>query len=705
MQTAPPSLYRLREDLRIFPLGDRSGKGYVIEDPLRNLFFRIGQREYQFLCQLESHDNLDFISLQKDEKESFDHDEAMVILRWLAAKQLLQSLDRDTFNAVAALEKKTATPSLLSRLNPITFRLPLFNPDPLLNRSIFLLGWLAGPLFFLLWSLTGLTAMGLLLVNWEIFWAQSATIFAPRNLALLILIWLALKLAHELAHALACRRYGGRVYEFGVLFILFIPITYVNASSSWSFSSKWQRIHVAAAGMIMELFIAWLAIIYWAFSQGSTSAQLAYQTVLVAGISSILFNANPLMRFDGYYILSDLVKIPNLYGKALNAVHQLGRWFWFGIPPVGSRPTLPIICYGIMVYIWRILVLISLGFLASLMFSGWGILLTFLAIAAWVIQPIINLAGRLIELRAQNHRLERHFLIRVIILTAISGYLLFGLSLTPLSKAPAVVLFKEQYHIRTVTPGFVDELLVADGERVEKGQILAIFSNPELIATAAELQQELEIITIQKRQAQLDGDGGRLQILERKIEVLHRQKRQIDEDQDSLLVRAPGDGVVVASGLQNLLGLWMPRGEELLQIVTTGHKQLVASVSQDEIAVYQNRINERFPIQLNVLGATTYWGRLEKISPVASTELVHFAMGAPHQGALDVKARPGSTGYSLFVPRFSLYFSLPDDLKHRVRAGQTATIEAAGIKRSVASLFGATIRDWLNAKRDAMDQK
>ena len=125
-----------------------------------------------------------------------------------------------------------------------------------------------------------------------------------------------IKTVHEFGHSFACRRFGGEVHTMGIMFLLFTPIPYMDATASWSFRSRWQRALVGAAGMIVEVFVASLATFVWASTAPGTIHSLAYNMMFVASVSTVLFNANPLLRFDGYYILSDLLDIPNLHQRS-----------------------------------------------------------------------------------------------------------------------------------------------------------------------------------------------------------------------------------------------------------------------------------------------------------------------------------------------------------------------------------------------------
>ena len=162
---------------------------------------------------------------------------------------------------------------------------------------------------------------------------STSGVLAVGNWLWLGVAWVGLKVLHECGHAVACKRLGGEVREAGVIFVLLAPLAYVDVTSTWRLRSKWARIQVAAAGMYVELFVAALATLVWARTPTSVLNQVCLNVMTTAGVMTVLFNANPLMRFDGYYIVSDLLELPNLYTQGQQYVAYLCRWLFFGIWP------------------------------------------------------------------------------------------------------------------------------------------------------------------------------------------------------------------------------------------------------------------------------------------------------------------------------------------------------------------------------------
>ena len=227
--------------------------------------------------------------------------------------------------------------------------------------------------------------------NWKVFVNESAGVLYVNNWLWLIGVYIVLKVLHELFHGLVCKKYGGEIYEAGIILILCMPIGYVDATSSWRFHSRWQRIHTAAAGMMIELFAAGLAAIIWSYTEPGFINSLAYHVIIIAGISTVIFNANPLMRFDGYFIFADLVDIPNLYARGRQYIFYLLKKYLLAqeteLPVLGSNKDYLVRIYGITTLIWRLLIIVILLVGAWTLFYGAGMLIAVLAMILYFALP------------------------------------------------------------------------------------------------------------------------------------------------------------------------------------------------------------------------------------------------------------------------------------------------------------------------------
>lgn len=711
--TGSITMPRLRPGLRFSPAGEKGESHYIIEDTARHLYYRIGPEEYILLTHLNHSSTLEELLQQcaGTSQTILSPEQAMTVLKWAASRQLLQTDSPEMFNALLGQENQMKTMRALNRMNLVSFKIPLGNPDPLLKKISPWFRPLTGPFLGLLWFITALLALGTLFSHWQEFHARSAGFFSPANLVLIWLIWLGLKILHELFHALVCYRYGGRIHEAGILFILFMPFTYVDATSSWNFPSRWQRLHVAAAGIFSELAVAWIALLVWAHNPDTTTGLIAHRTVIVAGVSSLFFNGNPLMRFDGYYVLSDLVGIANLYQMGLQSTKEFWAYLLLNIratsplKSLSSRKRLFVRIYGILVYIWRFLVLASLGYMASKLFGGLGLLISLVALIVWISSPLHTFISRWPIYKSQNPHILQDLLLRTLIMTCLTTVLLTTVGWNRSIRAPAVVEYEHQYRVKTKAGGFVTRILIRDGEQVKKGQTLVVLEDPDQKATLHTLELDLEQIELKSRIAYNKGMLPEMQMLRRQEEALKTRLQQEREDFASLTLKAPGNGTVIAPDLDQLIGRYLHKGKEILWIVNPTQKHLVASIAQNDIDQMRSLVDQNITVDMRNSGLDLFSGKVKRISPTASTELAHPGLAAKYGGPVDVLEKMVRAGrdsrrqqmqMEFFNPRFSMEISLPQELVKRLRPGQIAYIVAKGphitLRQKIQDIFSSWVK-------------
>jgi hypothetical protein len=226
--------------------------------------------------------------------------------------------------------------------NILSIRFRGFDPDRMLTAMNPFTAWFFTWPTFIAMLLLGIGAASLIFAQFDTFQAKLPSFgefFEAKNWIWLALVMALTKVAHEFGHGLACKRFGGQCHEAGVMLLVLTPCLYMNVSDSWLLKSKWQRAFIAAAGMYVELIIASIAVFIWWFSQPGMVNQLALNVIFVSSVSTLLFNANPLLRYDGYYILSDLLEIPNLGNPkpAQQSDDDLAAVLWADIAGHGSH--------------------------------------------------------------------------------------------------------------------------------------------------------------------------------------------------------------------------------------------------------------------------------------------------------------------------------------------------------------------------------
>lgn len=371
----------LRQDLDVTRHVFRGEPAYVLRDPMTFQSHRVSPEDYRLLVRLDSNRPLqdvfaDLVAenvIKPEDEESFY--QFIVSLHRLSFLNLPISDEKLLYRRFLAKRRARSREKLMAFL---FYRVPLWNPDAFLEQTI---GWVR-PLFtkwaFLIW-LTVMAAAG------AVGWLNRAELAEPIHGLLaaqnLIIIWvtlIALKVIHEFGHAYACKHYGGYVPEMGAYIILFTPCAYVDATACWGFSRRRDRLIVCLAGMYVEVFIAALAVFVWAATGPSLVNAVAYNVIFLAGVTTVLFNVNPLMRYDGYYVLSELTEIPNLRQRSSRYLIDTMKRVFVGVKtgerPASRRLRATLLTFGIAAGIYKtmLLVVISALVASKLFFVGIG---------------------------------------------------------------------------------------------------------------------------------------------------------------------------------------------------------------------------------------------------------------------------------------------------------------------------------------------
>ncbi len=650
---------RLADDLVVTPQEHGGTLYYHVELPQEGKFFRVGYPEYVLISLLNGESTLAqalTASVRVLGAQALAQKKALEVASWLLENSLAH-LPESTSANPGGRRESAQKGALLRRLNPFWMKLRLGHPDRLLTRILPACGWV-----FSRWAVAcGLALIGIALIvaltNRDRFAASAHVIFAPANWLSMGLAWIALKLIHELAHAVSCKRHGGEVRETGLVFILFAPAAYVDVTSCWRFPSKWQRIHVAAAGMYVELVVAALAVVLWQQTDSPVMRHALFNVILMASLSTLLFNANPLMRFDGYYLLADLLEIPNLSIEGTNAMRRMGRRLFWGIPVtdrvhIGWRGAV-IGLYGAAASCWRLVVSGSLVAASMWLWHGAGLFLGLLGILAWFGQPLWNL---LKECHRQYYESPLMLLRAASVAATVATAAAVALAWVPWPgevTAPAIVEYTDLSIVRSGTAGFVAHVHVRDGQQVAAGDLLAELRNDELELELRDLELQAAQAELLHRTALNERDAGRAQIVLRNQQALAERLQELREKHAHLRVHAPVPGRVVARHLKHLTDTYVSEGTELLAIGDERWKELRLSIAHDEVADILPLVGEQVRFRLDVGGL--HLGTLTRIEPRASRQLPHPSLSATVGGPLAVQESTEPTARKdpqLVAPRF-----------------------------------------------------
>jgi putative peptide zinc metalloprotease protein len=460
----------------------------------------------------------------------------------------------------------------------------------------------------------------------------------PHNLLLMWLLFPVIKLLHEFGHAFAVKAYGGEVHEMGVMILVLTPVPYVDASSAWAFRSKWQRVLVGGAGIVVEVFIASAALFLWLNLEPGILRSLCYNTILIAGISTVLFNANPLLRFDGYYMLMDYLEIPNLRQRATQYLVYLCERYLFGKrdtdrPNASAGERAWFVGFSVTSFLYRILVI-----LAILLFLGEQSLLLGVIFAgstafAWLVLPTMKIGNYL----ANSPRIRRVRVRAVTVATLLLGGLVILLAAVPMplrTLTEGVVWVPEEAIVRAGTDGFVMRVVATPGTWVKPGDVLLECQDFDLVAEAHVLEGQLRELDARHRQAVSD-NRVRAELVEEQRKVVQENLARARERIQELIVKAQAAGLFVMPKAGDLPGRFVRRGETLAHVVDVDTVTVRTLVSQEQIDLVRQdtravevRLAERF--------GTIADASMQRVVPAASNELPSAALGTQGGGTVAV---------------------------------------------------------------------
>ncbi|MFO0817276.1 MAG: efflux RND transporter periplasmic adaptor subunit [Pirellulales bacterium] len=701
----------LRTDLIFTPQTDSGESYYLIEDPLNSRFFRLGLAEYTLVSLMDGqttmHRALSWLSTVMPRHHLTEND-AAGLCQWLVEMDLAATAESVESQRLVSQAERREVQQLAARFNPLAFRWPLWrSSDRLLGWFTAWLGWIFSPPAAIAWlALVGIGAYQVM-SQWARFLETSEGIFGPHNWIWLALCWAVLKVVHELAHGIACKRYGGNVREFGILFLMFAPLAYVDVTSSWRFRDKWQRIIVAAAGMYVELAIASAAAWIWSQQTTGWEANLSFNVVVMAGISTLVFNANPLMKFDGYYILSDWLGLPNLYPNGQWHVRSVVRRVFLGVPAAtpswqGLRGWL-IRTYGWASLVWRIFMAVSLIVTAITLFHGAGIVLAVLAFAAWFVAPSFKFVRYLVVgVPGERPRSLRFLGLAGGLSVALIG--LLGFTPWPgVLSAPGVVEYSPPTVLRARSAGFVRDVLVADGQRVEEGELIAVLESDELMRELADLDLQIRQSELRARRLEQKHDYAGQQAEIEQREALELQRAEKQAQVANLQIHAPRAGQIVRRGFDSLVGTYLEEGDEVATMGDESLKEVRISLSQDDLDEFSRR--EGRMVRVDFPRQALWHGRLDQVLPRATHEPLHPALAAVNGGPLPVRREQvenddsqGKSDYVLLAPRFTALVPLDAALATTLRVGQRATVSFRPCDESIGEHLYRGMSSWIRER-------
>lgn len=619
----------------------------VLRDTLSNDWFRVSKAGYQFLARL---------TLQVTVEEAWQDSLHLNSEEALTQEDVVQLLGQLNLSNLLVYDRTPAAASLFERYRTrrrqefkallmgfLAIKIPLWDPDVWLQRQMPWMRKLFGPVGALAYVALIVAGVMAILPHTDRLFDEASNVLAPDNLFLLYVGFVLAKLVHELGHSVVCKYHGGEVHTVGVMLLLFAPLPYMDASSAWGFRSHWQRFAVGMAGMFSEFAVAATAALVWTQTAPGTLNAVAYNVMFVASVSSLLFNLNPLLRFDGYHMLVDVLQIPNLYQRSREQLKFLAEHFLFGLsqarPAARNRREallLPLYGVGSLIY-WVFLMLFISVFVAN-QYLEVGLAIVALLLVTSVIMPL----GKFLHFLLNSPRLAQR---RVRAWGVSAGLLGAFVVVTAGLKSPEYVrvdgVLQAQQHavVNAESTGVLMARQAAFGQHVRRGDVLLTLGNPELMLERDAAERELQGLRWQAQRATAAGQAE-LREIQEQIVAAQTKRRLIDDRLAQLTVRAPVSGVWVRDEFQGHPGQWIKRGEPLGQIVDPSAWTFVGVLPQVDTFLFEREVQGA---QVRLKGQQDHaWAvGLPKVLPHDNGTLPSAALGMAGGGPIAVDPSDG----------------------------------------------------------------
>ncbi|MFN0137259.1 MAG: HlyD family efflux transporter periplasmic adaptor subunit [Phycisphaerae bacterium] len=664
----------MRDDLEVSRHVFRGQPSYVMRDPVTFHSHRLDPADYEIVVRLNPTESLGdtFDKLCAAKLAEREHEAEFY--------QFVFSLHRLGFLSLPFVDDKLLYKRHKTReagkrralwMSLMFLQVPLVNPDAFLNRTMRFADWLFSRGFFAVWlTLTaGATVIGL--TRWDDLFQPLDGLLATSNLLIMWATLIVLKLFHELGHAYACKHFGGHVPEMGAYIILATPCAYVDASASWGFSSKRDRIIVCLAGMYVESIFASLATIVWALTEPGLVHATAYNVIFLASITTVLFNINPLMRYDGYYVLSDLVEIPNLKQRATDALNATLKRRILGVrtamDDTSAGVRIGLIIFGAASAAYRIVVVLGIVTILALKVGPVGLIGGVLYAGG----AVVSLLRKLFTYLAADDE-TAPVRTRAIALGIAAGVIaplsLLAIPVQATIHAPAVVgaeAERVQFARSDATLRAVER---RSGGGVRAGDVLAQLENDELALQTADAETRLEQAQIRaaaratEEVALAQQEQTRVAALEHEV-ALHRRR------QDELTLRAPIDGRLVSAASAREVGRFVRAGEPLATIID-GRTQVRALLTESELVAAGPCVGDRSIFRAAGIAERAIGGVVAQVRPLGNRLVQTPSLTLLGGGDITVDPLSGEA----MQPYFEVVVDLSGADVHALRYGMTGRL-------------------------------
>lgn len=646
---------------------------YVIRDPLSFQSHWLSVDNYHVFAALRSDTTLGKIFdelkargvLGADQEEDFYG--FIVTLQDGGLLSLPVSDGKALYNKL--LKKREAAKS--GRLFKLLFlKIPVAFPDQFLSRTL----RFARPLFtrpaFCLWALAMLGGIGLVASRWREFVDPLGSMLALNSLPLVWALLVGLKACHEFGHAYACKRFGGTVPEMGVYLVMLTPCAYVDASSSWGFPNRMHRIIVTLAGMYVESILAVAALVVWTLTGPGVIHSAAQYAVALSTVITIGFNINPLMKYDGYFLLTDVLNIPNLSQQAQGQIQGLLKRLLFGLrmAPHGNRVSRwMLLTYGALAGLYKVGVTLGMATVIA-----WKIPLVGMGMAAAYVTTtlvgIVKRVGLYVWTSDEVGPVRRRAKLVTGALAACVPVVLFAIPAPGRVQAVGIVTRQDQHVVRASAAGFVQPAALRQGERVAAGEPICDLENPHVLATIAQKQAEIRRLAA-RVQTQMRTDAAAAQATEAMRLQAERELERLTAEAQSLHVVSHAEGEVVALDALRDAGRFVRKGTPLVRI-SSGAWVMRASATADALTEGEPQVGDQLEVRLLGLPDEAHRATVTRVAPAGSRRIADAAVTQLAGGGIAVQPQT----MQAVQPYFEITLALDDADPAELYDGMTAMV-------------------------------
>jgi putative peptide zinc metalloprotease protein len=701
----------LRSDLVISQQKFQGKTSYVIKDPVSLRYYRLGPRELHLAGLLDGKKTVAEVTEEMQEKfpdAAIDEETVMRIFDLFMRMSFLQlsgERAQTLFTGLVQLRRTMGSKVLPMRIagSIVSFKLALFDPDLLLLRMEKSLRFIWTRAALIVFTSILALSLGLVLANGDQFVTRLSDFLTLHNLFLLWLTLIIVKIVHEFGHGLTCKHYGGEVHEMGAFFIVLTPFLYCDATDSWKFPNKWHRIAVDLGGIFFELFLASFAVLVWVFTQPGMLHELAFNVMVVCSINTIVFNANPLMKFDGYYALADWMEVPNLRSKAGQYLSGLAVGLVTGGPtpaPEGYGPLRQkmFAVYGVASYLYSFFIIYRLTLMIGYRLEPYGLAglgrtLAVLTMSVGFVFPIVQLGK---HLRRQPHAdsggsvLKRR-LARVGAGLAVGVLLLLIVPWKLQVTSSCVLDGGNRVAVRARSNGFVRSVLVKEGDLVRKDQVVAVLENPDLQNQFQDVESQMQILDLWRQRATAKSDASALKQVEADTSGLMAMRNRLQQEIDALQLKAPAAGVVMTAELDLKKGAYLREGDLLCDVIPPERVRIVIPLSEGEAGLV--RTGQPVELRIYAFPGRVFHGTVAKTLEAGSTHLPHAALAARFGGDIPTEIDHTNTERPVDI-LYQAELQI-ENVAHLLRPGMSGRARVVCGRTTPARIVGSHLRNIL----------